>query len=62
VSLLVKLGELIGSRRPEAPPPAQRAESKSARMAELQRALGRANRAGDLAEAERLGRELEASL
>jgi hypothetical protein len=66
MSLFAKLGDFMaaaaGRQQAAAAREAPKSESRTARVAELQKALGGANLRKDTAEAERLGRELEASL
>jgi hypothetical protein len=64
MTLFAKLAEVVGIRA-ELPPPAEpheEARSKAPRIAELQRALSKAHRAGDVEGYRRLSRELEATL
>ena len=65
MSLFAKLGDFMAQaagRQQAATREAPKSESRTARLAELQKALGAANLRGDAAAAEKLGRELEASL
>jgi hypothetical protein len=66
MSLFAKLGDFMaqaaGRQRQALEREAPKSESRATRLADLQKALGAANRRGDAAEAEKLSRELEASL